>query len=349
MTADLKAAVHFLTLLFIANNYPTFRIQQQFRQVFFSMRQIRDNPPNMLIFATDQTTATQMKMATPSADNTLDNMPNIGFIGGGNMAASLIGGLINAGLSASKITVADPSQPQRESLQQQFAVTTTDDNQQLLGCEIIVLAVKPQFLRQVCQQLDNRASASPLFISIAAGVTSTDIKRWLSENNSGGQHAIVRCMPNTPSLLQCGAAGLFANEFVSNIQKQQAQQIMQAVGLALWVDDESQLNAVTAVSGSGPAYFFLLMEAMQQTGENLGLSTEVAQQLVLQTALGAARMAIESDNSPAELRQRVTSKGGTTEQAILSFQAADFEKIVTDALQAANDRSISLADELGSK
>ena len=286
-------------------------------------------------------------MASSKSGNMLDNMPNIGFIGGGNMAASLIGGLLNAGLAASKITVADPSQPQRESLQQQFSIKVTDDNQQLLACEIILLAVKPQLLRQVCQQLNNKNATQTLFISIAAGVSSTDINRWLSHDGDG-QQAIVRCMPNTPSLLQCGAAGLFANPFVSEIQKQQAEQIMQAVGITLWVDDESQLNAVTAVSGSGPAYFFLLMEAMQKAGEELGLSSEVAQQLVSQTALGAARMAVESDTSAAELRQRVTSKGGTTEQAILSFQSADFQQMVAQALTAASDRSISLAKELGS-
>jgi len=154
-------------------------------------------------------------------------------------------------------------------------------------------------------------------------------------------------MPNTPSLLQCGASGLFANKQVSDGQKQQAENIMQAVGIVIWVSSEDQLNAVTAVSGSGPAYFFLMMEAMQQAGERLGLSTEVAQKLVLQTALGAARMAIESDIPAAELRKNVTSKGGTTEQAILSFQSADFQQTVLNALTAANDRSISLAEELG--
>mgnify|MGYP001817641623 FL=1 len=156
-------------------------------------------------------------------------------------------------------------------------------------------------------------------------------------------------MPNTPSLLQCGASGLYANEQVSDTQRDQAQSILEAVGIVSWVETETLLNAVTAVSGSGPAYYFLMMEAMQQAGEKLGLSAEVSRQLVLQTALGAARMAIENDIAPAELRKMVTSKGGTTEQAILSFQSAGFEKIVEQALQAANDRSISLADELGSE
>jgi pyrroline-5-carboxylate reductase len=270
-------------------------------------------------------------------------MSTIGFIGGGNMAASLIGGLIDSGVSASDITVAEPDENRCQTLQTQFGIKTTTDNDMTLQNEVIILAVKPQLLKQVCQQLSMPQQDNPMFISIAAGVKSTDINRWLGE-----KQAIVRCMPNTPALLQCGASGMFANEFVSNTQRQLAEKIMSAVGITIWVDDEQQLNAVTAVSGSGPAYFFLMMEAMQQAGEVLGLDADVAKQLVLQTALGAARMAAESDSSAAELRQRVTSKGGTTEQAILSFQSAEYEKIVLDALRAANDRSISLADELGS-
>ena len=221
----------------------------------------------------------------------------------------------------------------------------------MLDSRIIILAVKPQLLKSVCQQL-SPADTDTLFISIAAGIKSTDIDRWLHAGTalSADQPlAIVRCMPNTPSLLQCGASGLNANDQVSDTQRDQAQAILEAVGIVSWVDSEALLNAVTAVSGSGPAYYFLMMEAMQRAGEKLGLSEDVSRQLVLQTALGAARMAIENDASPAELRQMVTSKGGTTEQAILSFQSDGFEEIVEKALQAANDRSISLADELGSE
>jgi pyrroline-5-carboxylate reductase len=276
-------------------------------------------------------------------------MPTIGFIGGGNMASSLIGGLIQAGFSASDITIAEPDENRRNALNKQFKVNTTSNNSDTLHCDSIVLAVKPQLLKTVCLQLHQdltNNSNNPLFISIAAGVKSTDINRWLN-GNTDGRSAIVRCMPNTPSLLQCGASGLFANEQVTDSQKKLAGNTMQAVGIVIWVDNEEQLNAVTAVSGSGPAYFFLMMEAMQQAGETLGLSTEISQQLVLQTALGASRMAAESEHSPTELRQMVTSKGGTTEQAILSFQNAGYLQIVQDALQAANDRSISLAEELG--
>ena len=277
--------------------------------------------------------------------------PTIGFIGGGNMASSLIGGLINAGYSASDITVSEPDQARRDSLSTEFGIRTCAENNDVLSSQIIILAVKPQLLKMVCQQL-SPADTDALFISIAAGIKSTDIDRWLHDGTELSQDqplAIVRCMPNTPSLLQCGASGLYANEQVSDMQRDQAQAILEAVGIVSWVETEALLNAVTAVSGSGPAYYFLMMEAMQQAGEKLGLSAEVSRQLVLQTALGAARMAIENDIAPAELRKMVTSKGGTTEQAILSFQSAGFEKIVEQALQAANDRSISLADELGSE
>ena len=276
-------------------------------------------------------------------------MPKIGFIGGGNMAGSLIGGLINSGHLATDIIVNEPDETKGKALTEKFSVCTGADINILDDCEIIVLAVKPQILRTVCLQLARYPTDNRLFISIAAGVKSTDINRWLSQNDTSQQQAIVRCMPNTPALLQCGASGLFANESVTDTQKQQAENVLNAVGLVIWVESEDLLNAVTAVSGSGPAYFFLLMEAMQKAGEKLGLTTDIAQQLVLQTALGAARMATESDRPPADLRENVTSKGGTTEQAILSFQSVDFQEIVFQALKAANDRSISLADELGSE
>lgn len=267
------------------------------------------------------------------------------------MAASLIGGLVNAGFSAGDIIVAEPDAARRQHLNTQFQVDTHADNSATLACDIIVLAVKPQLLKAVCQQLCSKITTQDqkqvLYISIAAGIRSTDIARWLSADRHGELPAIVRCMPNTPALVQCGASGLYANTAVNSQQKQQAEQILQAVGLAIWVDDEQQLDAVTAVSGSGPAYFFLMMEAMQEAGEQLGLSSDTSRQLVLQTALGAARMASVSEFAPAELRRKVTSKGGTTEQAILSLQAANYHQIIQDALRAAHERSIALADELG--
>jgi pyrroline-5-carboxylate reductase len=284
-------------------------------------------------------------------------MPTIGFIGGGNMAASLIGGLIKAGFAATDIVVAEPDAVRRQFLSEQYRIAIDEDNAATLSCDIIVLAVKPQLLKTVCQQLNATIDNNSLFVSIAAGVRSTDIARWLLADQpqtdpSGKKEttlpAIVRCMPNTPALLQCGASGLYANTSVNDTQKQQAEQILQAVGIVIWVEDEQQLDAVTAVSGSGPAYFFLMMEAMQNAGEQLGLSADISRQLVLQTALGASRMASESEFSAAELRQKVTSKGGTTEQAIRSLQDAHYQQIILQALRAANDRSISLADELGS-
>lgn len=269
---------------------------------------------------------------------------NITFIGGGNMAASLVGGLIANQHPADKITVAEPDADKLKQHKQTFNIhTSTDNNQAIAGSDVVVLAVKPQILQQVCRDIaDTVQNKKPLIISIAAGILSTDIDRWL-----GGQCALVRCMPNTPALLQAGATGLYANEKVNDMQKNVAENILSAAGMTLWVNEESLLDAVTAVSGSGPAYFFLFIEAMQKAGEKLGLDAESAQKLSLQTALGAARMAIEGDDAPATLRNKVTSKGGTTEAAINYFTNNDFEKLVDGALTAARDRATELAKILG--
>jgi len=183
---------------------------------------------------------------------------------------------------------------------------------------------------------------NPLYVSIAAGIRSADIARWL-----GDDAAVVRCMPNTPALIQCSATALYANKTVTEMQKQRADEILHAVGITTWVADEDLLDVVTALSGSGPAYFFLLMEAMQKTAVRLGLDKETAASLTLQTALGAARMADESELDVEQLRARVTSKGGTTAAAIASFEHDDFYNNVNKALQAAYNRSRELADELG--
>ncbi len=270
---------------------------------------------------------------------------SIAFIGGGNMATSLIGGLISSSVPAANIMVAEPNQEQRSRLQQQFAVHTTTDNSDTLGADVVILAVKPQLLQTVCRALNetlNQSGRQPLFISIAAGVRSDDIDRWL-----GSDRVIVRAMPNTPSLLASGATGLYANPRVSAAQKTVAETILRAAGITLWVEEEAELDAVTAVSGSGPAYFFLLMEAMQQAGVRLGLTPDAAEKLVIQTALGAAQMANHSELDVANLRAQVTSKGGTTEQAINHFQQAGFEQLVEGAMQAAYDHSRTLANELG--
>lgn len=269
--------------------------------------------------------------------------PSIAFIGGGNMASSLIGGMLAAGTPPESILVAEPSDDQRQNLSQQFGINTSANNLDVLTYDVVVLAVKPQVLQVVCRELANAEDAAePLYVSIAAGIRSNSIERWL-----GGNAAIVRCMPNTPALLQYGATALYANTAVTEEQSKQAEDILQAAGITTWVDDETLLDAVTALSGSGPAYFFLLMEAMQTAGIELGLDSDTAKQLSLQTALGAARMAHESDVSPAELRARVTSKGGTTAAALASFEANGFNEIVSEALRAAYNRSAELAEELG--
>ena len=265
------------------------------------------------------------------------------FIGAGNMAASLIGGLIANGTNASSITACDTNPDALQHMQQQYDINTTSDS--LAACEsadIVILAVKPQVMQVVCEKLASlSAERDRLFISIAAGVPSSAIDQWLQ-----GNRAIVRCMPNTPALLQLGATGLFANLKVSDSQRQAANDILEAVGVSIWVDTEDQLDAVTAVSGSGPAYFFYFIELLQAAGVRLGLSNDVAATLARQTALGAASMSIGQD--VATLRANVTSKKGTTEQAILSFQNNGLDRLVNQATEAARDRAIELAAEMAS-
>lgn len=267
----------------------------------------------------------------------------LGFIGAGNMARSLIGGLLKKGYSADQIAVSDPS-PECQDLARSLDVKVLSDNEDLVAqSNVVVLAVKPQVMSDVIATLTTSLhDHKPLVVSIAAGINCKSLEGW-----SKTELPIVRCMPNTPALVQEGATAMFANRFVSSEQKTSAQAILEAVGLALWVNSEAELDAVTALSGSGPAYFFLLMEAMQNAGESLGLNAETAGLLVQQTALGAAKMAFDESVSPAELRRRVTSPKGTTEAAINSFQANKFEEIVNEALQAAEQRSNQLAQELG--
>ena len=268
----------------------------------------------------------------------------IAFIGGGNMAASIIGGLIAAGVSAAQIRVADPIQESLERLKATAPVMTSSDNAEAVaGADVIVMAVKPQVMRTVAEALaPSLLNSGALVISIAAGITAGSLSQWL------GKHlAIVRCMPNTPALLQCGATALYANANTSTEQRDLADAVLAAVGINRWVEEEGQLDAVTALSGSGPAYFFLAMEAMQAAGEKLGLDADTARDLTLQTALGAARMVCESDVDAAELRRRVTSPNGTTERAVNLFQQGGFEALFETAMTGARDRSIELAEELG--
>ena len=264
----------------------------------------------------------------------------ITFIGGGNMARSLIGGLIQKGLPADKIKVSEPVAVLAESLAKDFSVATfADNNEAATDSNIWVFAVKPQVMKSVCQQLSALAQTNkPLIISIAAGITSEQLDAWL-----GGNMPVVRIMPNTPALLGAGASGLFANRHVTAEQKQHAQDLMQATGITVWIENENLMDAVTAVSGSGPAYVFLLAEAMQAAGVAQGLSQEAARALTNQTLLGAARMLSETAEPADVLRQRVTSPGGTTQAAIESFETQGFRGIVNNAIEAATQRGRALS------
>ncbi len=269
----------------------------------------------------------------------------ITFIGGGNMARSLIGGLIADGFNPKNIHVADPHPDSRQSLTASYAVHSHECNiTAAQGCNILVLAIKPQKLQSVAKQLAPHWSPNTLLISIAAGLQLDDIARWISPNHAA---AIVRVMPNTPALVQAGASALCANAHVSPTQRDQAEALLRAVGTTVWIENESQMDAVTALSGSGPAYFFLLMEAMEQAAIEMGIAPEIARLLCLQTAFGAAKMALESSASTATLRERVTSPGGTTEQALNTFEAGGLRSLVKDALTAAADQSQILAQQLG--
>lgn len=268
----------------------------------------------------------------------------IGFIGGGNMAHSLISGLIASGHSAQQIWVSDPDQDKLSELSSNMHINSSLTNDALIvEVDVVVLAVKPQAMATVIKASSASFNqADSLLVSIAAGINQQSLSEWL-----GADKSIVRCMPNTPALVQTGATGLHANKNVSTAQRELAENILRSVGITVWVDTEAEIDAVTAVSGSGPAYFFLLMEAMEKAALELGLTQHTAQLLIEQTALGAARIALESPDSPGVLRNRVTSPGGTTEQAIKTFEQGGFTDLVKQALQAANDRSISLSKELG--
>ncbi len=266
----------------------------------------------------------------------------ITFIGGGNMATSLIGGLLATGTDAQNIRVVDTSANPPAA---RYAVNCyTEVAPALEGAEVIVFAVKPQVLASVAKGLANHLTTPfPLIISVAAGIRSTSISQWLGN----AEVPIVRVMPNTPSLVGSGASGLFANAHVSEAQHALAETILRAVGLTVWLDNEEQLDAVTALSGSGPAYYFLFMEMMEKTGVSLGLPKETARLLSLQTAFGAAKMALESEDDAATLRERVTSPGGTTEQALKVLQEGGLQTLFDKALRAAQQRAVTLAEQLG--
>lgn len=264
---------------------------------------------------------------------------NITFIGGGNMAQALIGGLIARGLPPTRITVSDPVDKVREHLASKELHVTTDNIVAIRDADIVLFAVKPQVLASVLQPLKGLLDGK-LVISIVAGADLATIGALLDTTR------IVRVMPNTPALVQTGAHGLYAEANVSAEDRELASQVLASTGLTIWVSTEAQIDAVTAVSGSGPAYFFYMMESMIRAGKNLGLDEKVATALTLQTALGAAQMAITSANSPAELRKNVTSPNGTTQAAIEVFDHAHISQNIQAALAAAQKRSQQLAQEL---
>lgn len=272
-------------------------------------------------------------------------MKNIktGFIGGGNMARSLIGGLIASGCAADLIYVSDRDPEQSAGIKHDFQVNALDSNQAVVdAADVIVLAVKPQAMKEVIRGLDAASVSDKLLVTIAAGIRTAAIRNWLQTDC-----AIVRTMPNTPALVRSGATGMYANPATSEKQREMAESILRAVGLTLWVEEETQLDAITALSGSGPAYLFLVMEAMEQAGIRLGLPAATARLLAVQTAFGASKLALEIEEDPAELRQRVTSPGGTTEQAIKVFEEHQLVKLFEQAMTAARDRATELAEQLG--
>ncbi|HTT08392.1 MAG TPA: pyrroline-5-carboxylate reductase [Gammaproteobacteria bacterium] len=269
--------------------------------------------------------------------------PLLAFIGAGNMGRCLIGGLLANGYPATRIRAADADATQLAALNQSFPVATTTDNVQAAsGADIVVLAVKPQQMRAVATALAPVLAARPsLVVSIAAGIATRDLARWL------GTSSIVRAMPNTPALMRSGISGLYAAPGVGAAQRAQAENILRAVGLVVWVADEDLIDAITAVSGGGPAYFFLIMELMQSVAQKLGLTADQARTLVIQTASGAARMAREGGADVTVLRGRVTSAGGTTERALRVMQEAGLAEIFDRALTAAKARSAEMARQYG--
>ena len=270
--------------------------------------------------------------------------PLVGFIGAGNMARSLAGGLLKNGWGQTQVILSDPEPSQRNAIESVLEIKTFADNMAVAErADILVLAVKPQILSGVIKILASTVQRKkPLIISIAAGVRIEDIDRWL-----GGGLAIVRAMPNTAALIGSGASGMFANQRVNATMRDQAESILRAVGVTVWLADEYLMDAVTALSGSGPAYFFLVMEVLEQAAIESGLEPKQARLLTLETAFGAAKMALEGHEEPAQLRRRVTSPGGTTEQAVKVLEAGGIRRLFKDAVQAAVNRAREIADMFG--
>jgi pyrroline-5-carboxylate reductase len=272
------------------------------------------------------------------------NPHTIGFIGAGNMARSLAGGLLNNGWSAEHLLLSDPDANQRLGAEQALGLKTLAANVTLASAaEVLVLAVKPHTLKTIAEEIAATVQEKrPLVISVVAGIRIDDIERWL-----GGNLPVVRVMPNTAALIGSGATGLFANARVNGSQRDTAESILRAVGVTVWVEEEALIDTITAISGSGPAYFFLVMEVLEKAAIKHGLDPKTARLLTLETAYGAAKMALEGGEEPAQLRKRVTSPGGTTEKAVQVLEAGRIEKVFDDAVVAAIQRARELADLFG--
>lgn len=268
----------------------------------------------------------------------------LSFIGAGHMAEAIIAGLVSTGHPAERIIATARSNTTLDPLQARYGIQTTTDNCYAIEqADVVVLAVKPQVMKDVCAQVtDIVATRKPLILSVAAGLTCDTLSRWL-----GGYDAIVRAMPNTPSLVGTGACGLYATEAVSQTQCTLASELMAAVGITEWVNEERQLSTVTAIAGSAPAYFFYLMEALEKAAVEQGMSIDSARRLIVQTALGAARMCDASDDAPEEFKKRVMSPNGTTERAIFHFRDNGFEQLVDGAVRACFNRAEELGESLG--
>lgn len=273
----------------------------------------------------------------------MSTSPTIGFIGAGNMASAIIGGMLDSGFQADGIWVSAPDDDHLQTIRHKFGVSVTTDNRYCAEqADILVLAVKPQIMADVCRDIAPVAqNTRPLMVSIAAGLTADTLDGWL-----GGGLPLVRVMPNTPSLVGMGAAGLYANADVTDEQKQHVESIFNSIGKALWLEDENQLHAVTALSGSGPAYFFLMLEALEAAASEAGIPAETARGLAIQTMAGAAEMASRSEHDPAQLKRNVMSPGGTTERAINTFEDGGLRPLVEKAYKAAMTRSQEMAEEL---
>lgn len=272
----------------------------------------------------------------------MHHLGNIGFIGGGNMGNCLIGGLIHHNVNAKYIWVADHQEEACAQLREKWGISAVTSNQEVAKlADVLVLAVKPQVMREVVQEIAPCLPSKSLIISIAAGITTSQIRRWLNV----AHQPIVRAMPNTPALLGQGITGLFATQAVSNESQQMAEHLLQTVGETVWVDQESLMDVITALSGSGPAYFFYLMEGLIKGAATLGLPPEIARKLTLHTALGSAKMALEAPEDIESLRAKVTSKGGTTEQGIQTLNDGKLHLLLLETLQAATLRGKALSEQ----